>query len=365
MSRKIRVMIIDDSLSIRLLLNGLIHTSPDMEVVGLAENPIQAMELMKTIDPDVVTLDVEMPKMDGITFLKKLMNLRPLPVVMISTLTQKGSSTAIEALAHGAVDVVGKPSAIAAELEKQKNEILDKIRNAAYAKVGQNQGNLSSMPKVHKVVELTSSRSIDIDDVYPPTKKAPKSSQKVIAIGSSTGGPAVLREILADIGTNESPPIVIVQHMGAGFTAAFARSLDKLSRLTVVEAKDAMPIQANHVYIAPGDKHLLVSRNLKGELICKLSDMDRVNRHRPAVDMLFRSLAETVGAKSTAILLTGMGNDGAICLKELKSLGAKTAVQSEETCAVFGMPRVALELDPNHSTLSPSKITKLIEETQL
>lgn len=386
MSQKIRVLIVDDSLSIRLLLNGLIHAAPNMEVVGMAENPIKAMELMKTVEADVMTLDVEMPEMDGVSFLKKIMKLKPIPVVMISTLTHKGSSTAMEALAHGAIDVVGKPSAVAGELEKQKDEIIEKIRNASYARVGQKNVPKINMADIQNLSQPNASAGSDsssaanpisadlsfttaksIDDVYPKEKrsKASETEAPAIAIGSSTGGPGVLREIMTEIQTTNHPPIFIAQHMGAGFTEALARSLDGLSALTITEAKDGMPAKNGHAYIAPGNKHLTISKNLKGEYVCKLLDLDRVNRHRPAVDILFRSFGQAVGKNAYAILLTGMGNDGAQCLKELKSLGATTAVQSEETCAVFGMPRVALEMEPTHRTLSPVKISNFIKEIKL
>lgn len=358
----IKVMIIDDSLSMRLFLKSLIHSQKDMEVIAVAEHPLDALKILKTITPDVITLDVEMPHMDGITFLKKLMGLKPIPTVMLSTLTQKGSKAAVEALEHGAIEVVGKPSHKATEMHTLSEELLEKIRFASVANVGQQ--NASQVRNLDQLqANYTSSlKAIDIDDLFPKRKTAKSCAEKAIAIGSSTGGPAVLKTILTHIPKGNVPPIFIVQHIGANFAKPLAESLNKISELNVVSAREGMPVEKDHVYIPPGEMHLQIERTLRGGYICKLSDKDKINRHKASVDVLFRSFSEHVGASSLAILLTGMGNDGAKVLKELYDLGAKTMVQSEPTCAVYGMPKVAIQLEPQHLSLTPDEIIRKIKE---
>ncbi|MDD9911432.1 MAG: chemotaxis response regulator protein-glutamate methylesterase [Alphaproteobacteria bacterium] len=338
---KIKILIVDDSLSIRLVLKGIFSDQPDMEVVGTAADPLQAIEVLKEVQPDVMTLDIEMPNMDGLTFLKKLKNLRPIPVVVISTLTHKGSKTAMEALSLGAIDAVGKPSAKAKELERCVDEIVEKVKAAAFSRVegAKPRQELQKMLKEEGQIKETQST----DSVLQKKAKAPAERPPLIAIGSSTGGPQALQEILTNLPSTDLPGIVVVQHIAQGFSASFANRLDGLCDLTVKEAHDTLRIKPGHVYIAPSGKHMAVEWR-GGNYHCRIFKGEPVSRHCPSVDVLFRSVADNVGASAIGVILTGMGADGAAGLKEIRDNGGRTIGQDEKSCIVYGMPRVAFEV---------------------
>lgn len=316
----IRVLVIDDSALIREVLSRTLGRDGDIMVVGTAEDPIEARQKIKTLDPDVLTLDIEMPNMNGLAFLDKLMRLHPMPVVMVSTLTTKGASETLLALELGAVDFVAKASTdLAGGLDAFGASLREKVRAAASTKV---RGGLRPMaPQKLK------------------TAAAPAGS--VIAIGASTGGVEAIRVVLADMPA-DCPPIVIAQHMPAGFTARFAARLDELSDVHVVEAEDRMPLETGHAYVARGDWHLRVERS-SGQLKCRLSQDELTSGHRPSVDVLFQSVAHTVGPMAVGAILTGMGRDGATGLKQMRDAGAFTVGQSPGSALVYGMPRVAFE----------------------
>ena len=321
--RKIRVLVVDDSALMRLLLSELISSQPDMEVVGLARDPYIAREMIRSHEPDVITLDVEMPRMDGLKFLENLMRLRPLPVLMVSTLTEVGSEIGLRALELGAVDFVAKPKIdIAHSFGDYAEEIADKIRAAAQARI----------PRRARTPQLP----------LEAVGGVLGSSASLIAIGASTGGTEAIRSVLAMMPPN-APGMVITQHMPAGFTKSFAARLDSLSRVRVKEAEDNERMLPGHAYIAPGHSHLQVQR-LGASYLLRLSQSEPVNRHRPSVDVLFRSVAEHAGAAALGVILTGMGKDGAQGLLEMRRAGAYTLAQDEASCVVYGMPKEAVAL---------------------
>jgi two-component system chemotaxis response regulator CheB len=319
----IKVLVVDDSALIREVLTRMLTRDGDINVVGTATDPIDAREKIKTLNPDVVTLDIEMPNMNGLQFLDKLMRLRPTPVVMVSTLTKKGASETLLALELGAVDFVAKPSAeFAGGIEAFGVNLRDKIRAAAKSDVR----------------GRTAGRA---DGVKVPVKTAAAPAGALIAIGASTGGVEAIRAVLSQMPT-DCPPIVMAQHMPAGFTSRFAARLDEVCGLTVVEAEDRMPLLAGHAYIARGDYHLRVERS-SGQLKARLTQDELESGHRPSVDVLFESVARTVGALAVGAILTGMGRDGARGLKMMRDAGAYTVGQSQASALVYGMPRVAFE----------------------
>lgn len=318
----IRVLVVDDSALIREVLARMLTRDGDIDVVGTATDPIDAREKIKQLNPDVVTLDIEMPNMNGLAFLEKLMRLRPTPVVMVSTLTKKGASETLLALELGAVDFVAKPSAeFAGGLDAFGASLRDKIRSAARTDV-RGAAVRTEAPKV-----------------AVRTAAAPDGA--LIAIGASTGGVEAIRTVLTGMPT-DCPPIVIAQHMPAGFTARFAARLDELCALTVVEAEDRLVLQRGHAYVARGDYHLRVERS-SGQLKCRLSQDELTSGHRPSVDVLFESVAKAVGPMAVGAILTGMGRDGARGLKLMRDAGAYTVGQSQASALVYGMPRVAFE----------------------
>ncbi|MGV3627953.1 MAG: protein-glutamate methylesterase/protein-glutamine glutaminase [Betaproteobacteria bacterium] len=322
-ARRIKVLVIDDSALIRSLLSGIISRQPDMAVVGTAPDPIVAREMIRNLDPDVLTLDVEMPRMDGIDFLEKLMRLRPMPVVMVSTMTQQGAEVTLRALELGAVDFVAKPKIdIARGIDATSHELVEKIRLASNARVRR----------------LNPFRPVPAPG--QPALGSRISTEKLIIVGASTGGTEAIRELLLPM-PPDAPAIVITQHMPAGFTRSFAQRLDSLCRISVKEAADGERILPGHAYIAPGDFHLMVQKS-GANYIARLSDAEPVNRHRPSVEVLFKSAAQCAGGNVIGIMLTGMGRDGATAMLEMKRAGAHNIAQDEASCVVFGMPKEAI-----------------------
>lgn len=335
---KIRVLCVDDSALMRQILTEMINSQSDMEVVATAPDPIIARDLIKQVDPDVLTLDVEMPKMDGLDFLERIMRLRPMPVVMVSTLTERGSDITLKALELGAIDFVTKPQIGIRDKMLNYTEILaDKIRVAAKAKISKFK---NPSPKVPTVLSYFPSSIVN----------------NIIAIGASTGGTEAIRVVLERM-PKECPPIVITQHMPAGFTKSFAERLNKICVVNVKEAEEGDVLKQGCVYIAPGDKHLEIVK-IGSTFQATLNDGPNVNRHKPAVDVLFNSVAKYAGRNAVAILLTGMGADGAKGMLELKNKGAWTIAQDEASCIVFGMPREAIVLGAAEQVLDLKDITQ-------
>jgi len=324
----IKVLIVDDSALMRALLTEIINGAPDLNVVGSAPDPIAAREMIKTLNPDVLTLDVEMPRMDGLEFLDRLMRLRPMPVVMISSLTERGSEVTLQALELGAVDFLTKPRAENVSLlQGYAEEIRDKIRGAAGARpkaAARPAAAVSPAPTFASTGGAFSSRLL---------------AEKVIAIGASTGGTEAIKDVLINLPA-EMPPIVMVQHMPETFTPSFAKRLDNLSQLTVIEAQGGERLQPGTAYLAPGHSHMLIKKSGNGYVL-ELSQSEPVNRHRPAADVLFRSVAEQVRNNALGMILTGMGKDGALGLLAMREAGAWTIGQDQASCVVYGMPREA------------------------
>ena len=356
-TQKIRVLVVDDSLSMRLFLKKIIDATADMKVVATAADPLQAEQILTETEVDVMTLDVEMPHQSGIAFLQQVMAKRPLPVVMVSTLTSKGSATALQALELGAVDVVGKPSARAEEILEAAAELTHKLRAAACAQVGgRSVRPLPAVPAVNTAGNTATERVVMVDEVLPPSAKpTPTNRPPLVAIGASTGGPQALQRILPALQAT-APPVVVAQHMSVGFIAPFAKRLDGLCKVRVHEAVDGMPILPGHVYFAPAKRHLLV-RYGHDRYFCEVLEAPAVNRFHPSVDVLFRSVAHAAGAQGIGILLTGMGDDGAKCLGDMRRCGAHTIAQDEASSVVYGMPRVAVKLGSAASQQSLEEIT--------
>ena len=339
MQKNIRVLVVDDSALIRTLFTEMLSEAPDIEVIGTATDPFDAREKIKQLNPDVVTLDIEMPKMDGLSFLEKIMTLRPMPVVMASTLTQKGAEETIRALEIGAVDYVSKPqhSQTRSNLLPLQQELQDKVRAAAGVNVG---------ARATRVQPSTTGAL-----AFNPAGGA---SPYIIAIGSSTGGVEALRDIFLQLPAN-SPPIVMTQHMPKTFTGSFAARLDSLSEVTVTEATQGARLKTGHAYLAPGDRHLKV-RKVGAEFVCNLEESPPVSGHCPSVDVLFDSVADTVGARAIGVILTGMGRDGAKGMLRMRENGAYTVGQNQATCVVYGMPRAAFEAGGVQKQLALSEI---------
>jgi len=331
LNRKIKVLVIDDSALIRSVMKELIDREKDMECVGAAPDPLVAREMIKELNPDVLTLDVEMPKMDGIDFLERLMRLRPMPVLMVSTLTERGSDITFRALALGAVDFVSKPKMdIARGMEEYAIEITDKIRAAA-------QSHVRKTPTAAVIQEKFSA-----DAILPSVAGRFSTTEKLLIIGASTGGTEAIKEVLIRLPA-DVPGILVTQHMPENFTKSFAERLDSLCKISVKEAAHNERILPGHAYIAPGHSHLLLKRS-GANYMTELNQGPPVNRHRPSVDVLFRSAANVAGANAMGIILTGMGKDGAQGLLEMKQAGAHTIAQDEASCVVFGMPREAIAM---------------------
>ncbi len=329
---KTRVLIIDDSALIRSLLTEIIGKQPDLEVIGTAPDPLVAREMIRAMNPDVLTLDVEMPRMDGLDFLEKLMRLRPMPVVMVSTLTERGAEVTMRALELGAVDFVAKPKlGISSGMKELAAEICDKIRVASQAKLHRH------------VTARTAAATVApgaVADKAAPERYSRMSTEKIIAIGASTGGTEAIREVLVRL-PPDCPGVLITQHMPAGFTRSFAARMNALSRIAVSEASDGERVLPGHAYIAPGDRHLRLAKSGSNYIIA-LDDTEPVNRHRPSVEVLFRSVAAVAGRNALGVMLTGMGRDGATAMLEMRNAGSFNIAQDEASCVVFGMPREAI-----------------------
>lgn len=329
--KKIRVVVVDDSALVRSLLAEIINKQTDMECVGAANDPLIAREMIRELDPDVITLDIEMPKMDGLDFLGRLMRLRPMPVLMISTLTERGAEVTMKALELGAVDFVAKPRiGLVDGIKELSSNIVEKIRIAASAKVHR-----GARPTPAAAGAATTQTSASA-----PSSLGRVSTEKLVVIGASTGGTEAIKEILVRLPA-DSPGVVITQHMPPGFTTSFAARLNGLCMITVQEAVNGARILPGHAYIAPGGKQFWVEKS-GANYVCVVEDGELVNRHRPSVEVLFRSVSKVVGRNAFGIMLTGMGNDGAKAMKEMKDAGSYNYVQDEASCIVFGMPREAI-----------------------
>ena len=347
---KTRVVVVDDSALVRSLLSAIINRQTDMECVGAAADPLIAREMIRTLNPDVITLDVNMPRMDGIDFLARLMRLRPTPVVMVSTLTERGADVTLRALELGAIDFVAKPRVgVVDGLRMLADDITDKVRVAAQA-------------RVRRPAAASAGPGKSPGDLPSPIGTIGRlSTEKIVFIGASTGGTEATREVLMNL-PPDCPAVLITQHMPAGFTKSYAARLDGLCRIRVAEARDGERILPGHAYIAPGGTaHLSVERS-GANYIARVVDGEPVNRHRPSVEALFKSAARVAGPNAVGIMLTGMGADGASAMKEMRDAGGYNLVQDEASCVVFGMPREAITAGAAHEVLPLSQIAPRLVE---
>jgi len=336
---KTRVVVVDDSALVRGLLSEIIDRQPDMTCVGAASDPLVAREMIRNLNPDVITLDVEMPHMDGIEFLSRLMRLRPMPVVMVSTLTERGADVTLKALELGAVDFVAKPKiGVSDGLRQLGADITEKIRTAARA-------------RVHR---LAAPAPAGTAAAAPPALLGRLSTEKIIFIGASTGGTEATREVLVKLPA-DAPAVMITQHMPPGFTKSYAARLDSLCRISVAEAQDGERILPGHAYLAPGGRHLSVERS-GANYIARVQDGEPVNRHKPSVEVLFASAARVVGRNALGVMLTGMGADGAAAMRTMRDAGSWNIAQDEASCVVFGMPREAIAHGAAHEVLPLAQI---------
>jgi len=346
-NKKINVLIVDDSAVVRQSLTEIIDSDPLLEVMGTASDPYVAAKKIKNQIPDVITLDIEMPKMDGLTFLRKIMSQYPIPVVIISSLTAKGTETGLKALEYGALEIITKPQMYSKEfIIESKIKICEAIKAAAQAKVRRKISPIS----VHVQPKYSA------DAVLPPVQKHSmiKTTDIVVAVGASTGGTEALLKFLQELPPN-SPGIVIVQHMPEMFTKSFAERLNEVCKITVKEAANGDSVISGRALIAPGNYHTLLKRS-GARYYVEVKDGPFVNRHRPSVDVLFRSTAKYAGSNSIGIIMTGMGDDGAKGLLEMKEAGAKTIAQDEESSVVFGMPKEAIKINAADVILPLEKI---------
>ena len=353
---KIKVLVVDDSALIRSVMSKIINSQRDMETVATAPDPFVARDQIRKFSPDVITLDIEMPKMNGIEFLEKIMRLRPTPVVMVSTMTQQGTDVTFRALELGAVDFVTKPKLdISQGMIDYANEITDKIR-AAYAA----RFRLTRLPPkpVAQQALVASEKVGKPMPTHSALGNRYAATEKLVLIGSSTGGTEAIRLILEQMPL-DSPAILITQHMPAGFTKSFAERLNQVCKITVKEALHGEPVLPGHAYIAPGDRHLLLGRN-GANYICQLSDSEPVNRHRPSVEVLFRSGQEISPRNIVGVMLTGMGKDGAQAMADMKKAGSYNICQDEASSVVFGMPREAIALGAADEVVALDQIAKRV-----
>ena len=355
MSKKIRVIVVDDSALVRSLLAEIINRQHDMECIGTANDPLIAREMIRELNPDVITLDIEMPRMDGIDFLGRLMRLRPMPVVMISTLTERGAEVTMKALELGAVDFVSKPRVgLANGLNELSTQIVDKIRVASVAQVRR------AAPREPQPLPGAGAAAAAAPVSMGLLGRL--STEKLIFIGASTGGTEAIKEILVHMPA-DTPAIVITQHMPPGFTTSFAARLNSLCQITVKEAVNGERILPGHAYIAPGGTQFSVGRS-GANYVAVVDDGPPVNRHKPSVEVLFKSASAVVGRNAFGIMLTGMGNDGAAAMRSMKDAGSYNYVQDEASCIVFGMPREAIAHGAADEVLpltqiAPALVTKL------
>lgn len=352
---KTRVVVVDDSALVRGLLAEIINRQPDMTCVGAASDPLVAREMIRDLDPDVITLDVEMPRMDGIDFLARLMRLRPMPVVMVSTLTERGADVTLKALELGAVEFVAKPKiGVADGLRQLGVDITEKIRMAAKARVRR-------LATAAPSASGPGGPGTDAGTPRPATASFGRmSTEKIVFVGASTGGTEATREVLVRLPA-DAPAVMITQHMPAGFTRSYAARLDGLCRIRVAEATDGERVLPGHAYIAPGGLHLSVERS-GANYIARVRDGEPVNRHKPSVDVLFESAARVVGPNALGVMLTGMGADGARAMRVMKDAGAWNVAQDEASCVVYGMPREAIAHGAVHEVLPLTQIApRLIE----
>lgn len=351
--RTYNVLVVDDSIFMRKIITDLITEDPQFRVIGTAKNGIEAVEMVKTLKPDAITMDIEMPLMNGLDALKKIMSEQPTPVIMLSSLTQEGARETIIALERGAVDFVGKPSgSISLDLHKVKVLLLEKLHIAVRtnaAKFAVNPVRTTIFEKLRAAKEIIAKQetaaSSEHQNPAKPASAASTQVQQLVAIGTSTGGPRALHQVISNIPADFPAPVVIVQHMPPNFTKSLAQRLDSVSALHVVEAENGMTLNNGCAYIAPGGYHMMVARNGPGMYKIYLSKEDPRNGHRPSVDVMFESLLPLKELKRHVVLMTGMGSDGARGMLSLKQAGAVTTIaESEETCIVYGMPRAAVEL---------------------
>ena len=348
--QKIKVVVVDDSALVRSLLTEIINQQPDMCCVGAANDPLMAREMIRELNPDVITLDVEMPKMDGLEFLSRLMRLRPMPVVMVSTLTEQGADTTLRALEMGAVDFVAKPRiGVASGLAVLGAEIVEKIRIASKARVARHVVPLSPAAAPAGQAHGAEPKPLTLQRL---------STEKVICIGASTGGTEAIKEILVAL-PPDSPAIVITQHMPAGFTTSFAARLDSLCKIRVAEAVNGQRILPGHAYIGPGGQQFSIERS-GANYVAVVDDAPPVNRHKPSVEVLFKSCARVLGPNAIGVMLTGMGADGAAAMKDMRDAGSYNIAQDEATCIVFGMPKMAIQQGAVHEVLPLHSIAKAI-----
>jgi two-component system, chemotaxis family, protein-glutamate methylesterase/glutaminase len=344
---KTRVVVVDDSALVRGLLAEIINRQPDMVCVGAAADPLVAREMIRSLNPDVITLDIEMPRMDGIEFLERLMRLRPMPVVMVSTLTDRGADVTLRALELGAVDFVAKPKiGVADGLRLLGDDITEKVRTAAKAKIRR----LPALPTAGTAA------------APPPAASniGRMSTEKIIFIGASTGGTEATREVITQL-PPDAPAVMITQHMPPGFTKSYAARLNGLARIRVAEATDGERVLPGHAYIAPGGLHLSVERS-GANYIARVRDGEPVNRHKPSVEVLFGSAARVVGPNALGVMLTGMGADGARAMKVMRDAGSWNVCQDEASCVVFGMPREAIAHGAAHEVMPLLKIASALIE---
>jgi two-component system chemotaxis response regulator CheB len=340
---KIRVVVVDDSALVRSLLGEIINRQADMVCVGAAADPLAAREMIRELNPDVITLDVEMPRMDGIEFLSRLMRLRPMPVVMVSTLTERGAEVTMRALELGAVDFVAKPKiGISDGLAMLAEDISAKIRVAARAHLKRAVAPPASAPR----------------PAAAPLGRL--STEKIVFIGASTGGTEATKEVLAQLPA-DAPAVMITQHMPPGFTRSYATRLDGLCRIAVKEASDGERVLPGHAYIAPGGLHLSVERS-GANYVARVRDGEPVNRHKPSVQVLFESAARVVGPNALGVMLTGMGSDGAKAMRQMREAGSFNICQDEASCVVFGMPREAIAAGAAHEVLPLQAIAARLVE---
>jgi two-component system chemotaxis response regulator CheB len=338
------VLIVDDSALVRQMLTQILASDPSLTVVGAAPDPLIARDMIKSLNPDVLTLDIEMPRMDGLVFLEKIMTLRPMPVVMISSLTQKGADTALRALEMGAVDYVAKPTiGLIGGFMSMRDEIVAKVKAAAQA-------------RIRPLAQDGPQPPARLADTRPKPSPGYRSSEKLIAVGASTGGVEALHTLLGAFPA-DAPAILVTQHMPPVFTASFAHRLDQRCAVTVVQATDGERVLPGHVYIAPGSHHLELARS-GANYICRLHDQAPVSGHRPSVDVLFQSVARGAGPDAVGIILTGMGKDGSIGLLAMRRAGASTIGQDEASCVIYGMPKAARDCGATEIELPIGKITE-------